>query len=72
MAVVPYFSLLPQCEIKLKDRHFDTSEAMEAELQAVLNSLTEHEFQDAFKRWHMGWERCIHAEEDYFGGVGGL
>jgi hypothetical protein len=33
---------------KLKGRHFDTTEVMEAESQAVLNSLTEHDFQDAF------------------------
>jgi hypothetical protein len=35
--------------IKLKGRHFDTVEVMEAESQEVLNTLTEHGFQDAFK-----------------------
>jgi hypothetical protein len=34
---------------KLKGQHFDTTEVIEAESQAVLNSLTEHGFQDAFK-----------------------
>jgi hypothetical protein len=29
-------------------RHFDTNEVMEAESQAVVNSLKEHEIQDAF------------------------
>jgi hypothetical protein len=51
LAVVPhptYFSLFPQLKIKLKGRHFDTTEVIEAESQAVLNSLTEHDFQDAF------------------------
>jgi hypothetical protein len=33
---------------KLKGRHFDATEVLEAELQAVLNTLTEHGFQDAF------------------------
>jgi hypothetical protein len=33
----------------LKGRHFDTTEVMEGELQAVLNNLTEHDFYDAFK-----------------------
>jgi hypothetical protein len=33
----------------MKGRHFDTAEVMEAEPQAVLNTLTEHGFQDAFK-----------------------
>jgi hypothetical protein len=44
------FSLFPRVNIKLKDRHFDTVEVAEAEQQAVLNSLTEHDFQDAFKK----------------------
>jgi hypothetical protein len=35
--------------IKLKRRHFDTTEVMEAESQMVLKTLTEHDFQDAFK-----------------------
>jgi hypothetical protein len=36
-------------KIKLKGYHFDTIEAMEAELQTVLNTHTEHDFQDAFQ-----------------------
>jgi hypothetical protein len=39
---------------------------IEAESQAVLNTLTEHDFQDAFKNWQKLWERCICAEGDYF------
>jgi hypothetical protein len=38
---------------------------IEAELQAVLNTLTKHDFQDAFKKWQKRWERCIHEEGDY-------
>jgi hypothetical protein len=45
-------------KIKLKSRHFDTNEAIEAESQVVLNTLTERDFQGAFKKW----ERCIRAE----------
>jgi hypothetical protein len=37
-------------KIKLKGRHFDTTDVMVAELQAVLNTLTEHDFQDAFEK----------------------
>jgi hypothetical protein len=33
-------------KIKLKGHYFDTIEVMEAESQAVLNTLTEHDFQD--------------------------
>jgi hypothetical protein len=37
-------------KIKLKGLHFDTLEVIEAESQAMLNTLTEHDFQDAFKK----------------------
>jgi hypothetical protein len=41
--------------MKLKDRYFDTSEVIEAESQAVLNTHTKHDFQDAFKKWQNCW-----------------
>jgi hypothetical protein len=43
------FSLFFQLKIKLKCRHFDTNELIEGESQAALNTLIEHDFQDAFK-----------------------
>jgi hypothetical protein len=36
--------------MNLKKRHFDTITMMEAESQAVLTTLREHDFQDAFKK----------------------
>jgi hypothetical protein len=36
-------------KIKLKGSHFDAIEVIEAESQAVLNTLTEHDFQNALK-----------------------
>jgi hypothetical protein len=37
-------------KIKLTGRHVDTIEAMEAQSQMMMmNTLTEHDFQDAFK-----------------------
>jgi hypothetical protein len=41
-------SLSPQLKMKLKGCCFDTTEVIEAELQAVLNTLTEHDFKDVF------------------------
>jgi hypothetical protein len=67
MAVVshpPNFSLFSQLKMKLKGSHFDIIEAIEAELQTLLNVLTEHDFEDVFKKWQKGWEWCIHAEGD--------
>jgi hypothetical protein len=51
--------------IKLRGSHFDTTEGIEAESKAVLNTLREHDFQDAFKKWQKSWERFIRAEEDW-------
>jgi hypothetical protein len=44
---------------RLKGRHFDTIDAMEAESQVVLNSLTENDFQAAFKKWQKRWDMFI-------------
>jgi hypothetical protein len=43
---------------------------IETESQAVLNTLTEHDSQDAFKKWQKRWGG-ICAEGDYFEGDGG-
>jgi hypothetical protein len=53
-------------KIKLKGRHLDTTDVIKAESQAVLKTLTEHDLQDAFKKWQKHWERCIRMEGDYF------
>jgi hypothetical protein len=58
----PYFSLFPQFKIKLKGHHFDTIEVIEAESQAVLNTLTEHDFQDAFKSDRSAGD-CTYAQK---------
>jgi hypothetical protein len=41
----------------MKCRHFDTTELIEAESWAVLNTLALHNFLDAFKKWQKRWER---------------
>jgi hypothetical protein len=44
---------------------------IEAESQAVLNTPTEHDFQDAFEKRQKRWERRIRTEGHYFEGDGG-
>jgi hypothetical protein len=46
-----HFSLFPRLKRKAKGSHFDTTEVVESESQAVLNTLTEHDFQDACRKW---------------------
>jgi hypothetical protein len=53
-------------KIKQKGRRFDIVKIIMAESQAVLNTLTEHDFQDAVKKWRKHWERYIHVERDCF------
>jgi hypothetical protein len=67
----PTLLLFPQLKTKLKCGHFDRSEMTEAESQAVLNTLTEHGFQDAFKKGQRLWEQCIRARGDGFERSGG-
>jgi hypothetical protein len=43
-------------KIKLKGHHFEKTGVVEAESQAVLNTLTEHDFQEAFKKQQMRWQ----------------
>jgi hypothetical protein len=47
--------------------HFDAIKVIEAESLAVLITLTEHDFQDAFKKRQNHWER---AQGDFFDGNG--
>jgi hypothetical protein len=68
----PHFSVLPRFKTELKGRLFDTIEVSEAESQEVLNTLTEHDFQDAFKKCQKHWQQCIRPEGDYFEGDDGL
>jgi hypothetical protein len=50
-------------KIKLKVRHFDTIEVIETESQTVLNILTEHDFQDAFKNGRSARNRTYERKE---------
>jgi hypothetical protein len=45
-------------KINLKGRHFDIIEVIKAELQAVLNTLNEQDFRDAFKNGKAGNGAC--------------
>jgi hypothetical protein len=40
-------------------------EVIKAESQAVVKTLTEYDFQDAFKKGQKRWERCKCAEQDF-------
>jgi hypothetical protein len=57
-------------KIKLKGRHFDTTEMTEAKSQAMLNTLIQHDVQDVIKKKKRQKHRqqCIRMEGNYFEG----
>ena len=57
--------------MKLKGRIFQALEQIQAESQAVLNTVRESDFQECFKTWQIRWDRCQALEEDYFEGHAG-
>jgi len=66
------FFLFPKLKIKLKGRRFQTLEEIQAESQAVLNTLRKNDFQESFKNWQRRWDCCQSSEGDYFEGDAGL
>jgi hypothetical protein len=58
-------------KLKLKGRRFDTTEEIQGEWQRVLDSVTEKGLQEAFRKWRVRWERCVHVGGNYFEGDGG-
>jgi hypothetical protein len=58
--------LFPRLKINPKGCHFDTIETISAESQVVLNTLTKHDFWDAFRKWQKHWEWCIRVERECF------
>ena len=57
--------------MNLKGRRFQTLEEIQAESQAVLNTLRENDFQEYLKDWQCRWDRCQASEEEYFEGDAG-
>jgi hypothetical protein len=57
------FYLFPWLLIGLKGSRFDATDVIEAGSQAVLGTLTEHDSQDAFKKWKKRWEPYIYICE---------
>jgi hypothetical protein len=51
--------------MKLKGRHFETVSDIQRESQAVLDSIKENDFHNAFEAWEKRWDRCIRSEGDY-------
>jgi hypothetical protein len=65
------FFLFPYEEITAERCRFDTIEEIHAETQEVIDTLTFENFQGCVKLWETRWNRCIHAQGDYFEGDGG-
>jgi transposase len=64
------FFLFPKMKLKLKGRQFDNIEEIQAELQRMVETLIEKEYQEAFYKWRRLWDLCLHAGGNYFEGDG--
>jgi len=64
------FCLFPKMKLRLKGRRFDTTEEIHTETQEVIDTLTFENSQGCMKSWETRWDRCIHAQRDYFEGNG--
>jgi hypothetical protein len=67
LAVCAFF-LFPKMKLKLKGCQFHTTEEIQAELQTVLDTLIEKNFQEAFQKWRRWWDWCLHVGGNYFEG----
>jgi hypothetical protein len=65
------FFLFPKMKLWLKGRRLDTTEEIHAESQEVIDILIFENFQGCMKSWEKRWDRCIHAQGDYFERDGG-
>jgi hypothetical protein len=54
----------------MKGGRFATTEEIHAESQEGIDTLTFEKFQGCMKSWETRWDRCIHAQGDYFEGDG--
>jgi hypothetical protein len=59
-------AISPPTLLFCEGHHFETSEVIETESQVVLNTLTEHDYKDVFKKCQKLWEQCVFAEGDCF------
>jgi hypothetical protein len=65
------FFLFPKMKLRLKGRRFDMTEEIHAKMQEVFDALTFENFHGSMKSWETCWDRCIHAQGDYFEGDSG-
>jgi len=68
--LAPRDFLFPKLKMTLKGQRFQTEE-IQAESQAILNTLQENDFQECFKNWQHRWNHCQASEGDYFEGDAG-
>jgi len=66
------FFLFPKLKLRMKGRTFDTIKEIQEESQQVLDTIPKNEFQGCFQAWQKRWDRCIHAQGEYFEDDGGI
>ena len=62
------FFLFPKLKSTLKDRHFESVEAIKTNSLAHLRSIPKKAFQECFRTLKKRWQRCIQSRREYFEG----
>jgi hypothetical protein len=64
------FFLFLKMKMQLKVCRLHTVAEIQRELQKVMGSLTQNDFETAFQEWQERCDRCIAGQGDYFEGDG--
>ena len=62
------FWLFPKLKKNLRGSRYETTEKMKEAVTRVIYTLTQEDFQGAFKKLLERYNKCIAAGEDYFEG----
>jgi len=50
----------------MKGERFESIQDIEAATTAQLQILTKEDFQNCFRKWQEGWDKCVRSEGEYF------
>ena len=58
--------MFPRLKRPIKDKHFETTEGIQAACAAAFKTILENASRDDINAWKSRWQRCVDAEGAYF------
>jgi hypothetical protein len=62
------FWLFSKLKMPLKERRFQTANAINENATRQLMAIPKKEFSDSFEKWMERWDKCVRSQEEYFEG----